>query len=201
LASHGLLSPSGPANAVHAVIGGVGQFAAQTVAGNTGATWFQSDPATTEAPPRLSLDGLHAAEGGGRVDVIKIDIEGMELAALRTAQKLLAQRPLLYLEISTEHLARHDAAPAELEALLRGCGYRFFRNVGERNSDHDRFILRAVDSLAEGGSFFDVLAIPEEHPRSGRADALARSAAAQPAPRTDSFIADGPPRILDQLEL
>ena len=85
----------------------------------------------------------------------------MELAALRTAQKLLAQRPLLYLEICGEHLARYGAAPAELEALLKGYGYRFFRNVGERNSGHDSFILHAVNSLAEGGSFFR----PARNPR------------------------------------
>jgi FkbM family methyltransferase len=188
LASRGLLSPSGPARAVHAVIGGAGRFAAQKVAGNTGETWFKSDPAAKLAPSSVSLDELHAAQGGGRVDVVKIDVEGMELAALRTAEELLAQRPLLYLEVSTEHLARHGSSPAELEALLRGNRYRFFCNVGERNSGHDRFILHAVASLAEGGSFFDVLAIPEDHVRLGRANNLARSAAAQPIP----LVADGP---------
>jgi len=178
LASHGLLSPSGPAHAVHAVIGGAGKFAAQMVAGNTGATWFQSDPAAKAARSSLSLDELHAAKGGSRVDVVKIDIEGMELAALRSARGLLAQRPLLYLEISGEHLARHGDKPAELEALLRGHRYRFFRNVGERNSSHDGFVLHALDSLAEGGSFFDLLAIPEDHPRLAWATGLAPTASA-----------------------
>jgi FkbM family methyltransferase len=191
LASHGLLSASGPAHAVHAVIGGAGRFAAQKVAGNTGETWFKSEPAAKSARSSLSLDELHAAQGCGRVDVVKIDIEGMELAALRAAHELLAQRPLLYLEVSTEHLARHGGAPSELEALLCDKGYRFFRNVGERNSGHDRFIMHALDSLAEGGSFFDVLAIPEGHARLARANNLARSAAAQPIP----FVADGPPRV------
>ena len=109
--------------------------------------------------------------------MIKIDVEGMELAALRTAEKLLAQRPMLYLEISAEHLARHGASPTEVEALLRGCGYRFFRNVGERNSSHDGFILRALELLEEGGSFFDLLAIPEGHPRLARAHDLAAAGA------------------------
>ena len=108
---------------------------------------------------------------------MKIDIEGMELVALRSAPGLLAQRPLLYLEISSEHLARHGARPAELEALLRGHGYRFFRNVGERNSGHDGFTLHALDSLAEGGPFFDLLAIPENHPRLDRAIGLAGTVA------------------------
>lgn len=128
----------------------------------------------------MGLDQLHAAQGGGRVDMIKIDVEGMELAALRTGEQLLAQRPMLYLEISAEHLARHGASPTEVEALLRGCGYRFFRNVGERNSSHDGFILRALESLEEGGSFFDLLAIPEGHPRLARAIDRA-SAASAPA--------------------
>jgi FkbM family methyltransferase len=177
LDSHGLLSPSGPAHAVHAVIGGAGKFAARKVAGNTGATWFQSDPAAQAGPPSLNLDELHAAQGGGRVDVVKIDIEGMELAALRSARGLLAQRPLFYVEISSEHLARHGAEPAELEALLRGHRYRFFRNVGERNSGHDGFILHALDSLTAGGAFFDLLAIPEDHQRLARAADLVRTVA------------------------
>ena len=141
-------------------------------------TWFESDPAVKEGPPVLGLDQLHAAQGGGRVDMIKIDVEGMDLTALRTAEKLLAQRPLLYLEISAQQLARHGAALADVEALLRGCGYRFFRNVGERNASHDGFILRALGSLEEGGSFFDLLAIPEGHPRLARAADLASAAAA-----------------------
>ena len=106
---------------------------------------FRSDPVAEAAPPPLSLDELHAAQGGDRVDVVKIDIEGMELAALRSAEGLLAQRPLLYLEISSEHLARHGVKPAELQALLRGRRYHFFRNVGERNSGHNGFILNALD--------------------------------------------------------
>jgi hypothetical protein len=97
----------------------------------------------------------------------------MELAALRSAQDLLGQRPLLYVEISSEHLARHGAKPADVEALLRGHGYHFFRNVGERNSSHDDFILHALDSLAEGGPFFDLLAIPDDHPRLARVTGLA----------------------------
>jgi FkbM family methyltransferase len=180
LTSHGLLAPNGPAQPLRAVIGGPGKYAAKAAPGNTGAVWFEPDPSLEEGPPALGLDELYAAQGAGRVDVIKIDIEGMELAALRTAQALLAERPLLYMEISAEHLARHGASPAGVEALLRSRGYRFFRNVGERNSSHDGFSLRALDSLAEGGSFFDLLAIPEGHPRLARAEDLAR-AAAQPA--------------------
>jgi hypothetical protein len=178
LASHGLLTPGGPTRAVHAVIAGAGNYVARTAGGNTGAIWFESDPAIKGGPPALGLDQLHAAEGGGRVDVIKIDIEGMELAALRTAQELLAQRPVLYLEISAEHLARHGATPAEVEALLRDRGYRFFRNMGERNSSHDGFILHALDSLQEDGAFFDLLAIPEDHPRLARAEDLVHAATA-----------------------
>ena len=185
LASRGLLSPNGATRAIHAVIAGAGKYAAQTVAGNTGATWFEPDPAIKEGPPALGLDQLHAAQGGGRVDMIKIDIEGMELAALRTAEALLAQRPMLYLEISAQQLARHGAALADVEALLRGCGYRFFRNVGERNSSHDGFILHAIESLEEGGSFFDLLAIPEGHPRLARAADLAAAAAPAIAQKGD----------------
>lgn len=84
LDARGLLSPSRGARAVHAGIGGPGKFAAQKLAGDTGAAWFRSDPAAQSGPPSVSLNALHDAQGGGRVDLVKIDIEGMELAALRS---------------------------------------------------------------------------------------------------------------------
>jgi hypothetical protein len=43
--------------------------------------------------------------------------------------------------------------------------YRLFRNVGERNANHDNFVVAELTSLQEGGEFFDVLAIHRDDHR------------------------------------
>jgi hypothetical protein len=95
--------------------------------------------------------------------LIKIDVEGMELSVLRSGEQLIvAHRPLLYLEVVEAQLARHGVTVADVEQWLSERGYRFFRNVGPRNSTNDDFVIAPLATLAEGGGFFDCLAIPGE---------------------------------------
>lgn len=169
LGARGLLRENA---AIHVAVGeAVGPLIAQLVDGNTGATYLRRGHETEpRAPITRGLDDLHAELGEGRrVDVLKIDVEGMEFSVLRTAQDILSRdRPILYVEISENQLTRNETSPTEIEQLLRGFKYLFFRNVGDRNSAHDGFVLRRLDSLADGGPSFDLLAIPDSHPRLGR---------------------------------
>jgi FkbM family methyltransferase len=139
---------------------------AQRTTGHTSATWFTPDPAG-EAVTSIQLDNLHLSLGDPRpAAIIKIDVEGMELAVLRSAQQMLARdRPILYIEIALEQMARYGVACGDIEAVLRPLRYRFFRNVGDRNSSHDGFQLAELSELVEGGAFYDVLAIPAASPR------------------------------------
>ncbi len=64
-----------------------------------------------------TLDELLARSGAGRVDFIKVDVEGFELEVLRGARGALARdRPAMYLELGAEDVAKRP----ELVALLRG---------------------------------------------------------------------------------
>jgi FkbM family methyltransferase len=66
-----------------------------------GALHFKPDP--SGAVPQRSLDGLI----DGRVDFLKIDVEGMEMAALEGAAGLISRnRPLLYIEVVDEVVAQ-----------------------------------------------------------------------------------------------
>ena len=143
---------------------------AQRTTGHTSATWFIPDPAG-EAVTTIQLDDLHLNRGARKpVAVIKIDVEGMELAVLRSAQQMLARdRPILYIEIALEQMARYGVELGDIEAFLHPLRYRFFRNVGDRNSSHDGFQLAELSGLAEGGPFYDLLAIPAGSPRLERA--------------------------------
>jgi hypothetical protein len=116
-----------------------------------------------EGVAAVSLDDLVVAHYAPRV--VKIDIEGLEVAALREAPMILALRPIPYVEAAIEQLKRYDTSLEELNELLQEHGYRLFRNVGERNASHDEFLVQEVSSLSQGGSFFDALALHRADPR------------------------------------
>jgi FkbM family methyltransferase len=70
-----------------------------------------------ERVPVMTIDGLELR----RCDLVKIDVEGMELAVLRGAvETIRARRPLVYVEND-----RGDRSPALIEALL-ALGYRLY---------------------------------------------------------------------------
>ncbi len=91
-----------------------------------------ADPAAPPRGPRFTLaartgDQL-CAEQSLAPDLVKIDIEGHELACLRgLVQTLRDHRPTLCLELHPEELRAHGQSPGEVEAFLRAQGYRFHR--------------------------------------------------------------------------
>jgi FkbM family methyltransferase len=71
--------------------------------------------------------------GAGRVALIKVDVEGHELAVFRGAARTLGDsKPTLLFECEARHLTRH--APRDVFVFLEGFGYRgaFFTPEGLR---------------------------------------------------------------------
>jgi FkbM family methyltransferase len=135
---------------------------------HTSATYFTPDEAGN-AMQTIHLDDLHAT-GSARAAVMKIDVEGMELSVLQSAEQTIARdRPVLYVEIANEQLARYATTPDDIETFLRRFDYRFFRNVGDRNSTHDRFEISELAALRDGGAFYDVLAVSGSDQKLARA--------------------------------
>ena len=129
---------------------------------NTGGSYFLP----SDGPggiPAVSLDDLVLAHYSPRV--VKIDIEGLEVAAFRDSPILLNLRRILYVEVAGDQLKRYGASVEELNEILQTHGYRLFRNVGARNGTLDEFVVQELSSLSEGGNFFDVLALHREDPR------------------------------------
>ena len=91
---------------------------------------------TSESVQVVSLDEFFADKvGRGRtIDLIKVDIEGYELEALKGARGLLEQhRPLLICEIEK----RHNADFGQVFDLLSSAGYRCFIYLGGKFQPFD----------------------------------------------------------------
>jgi FkbM family methyltransferase len=141
-----------------------GSYRPVEAADHTSATYYVS----AEHAPSLAclqLDSLAADLDRHRpLRLIKIDVEGMELSVLRSAEALIAaHRPMIYVEVVSEQLQRAGASVVELDAFLADRRYALFHNTGERNSTNDRYEISRLATLVEGGLYFDCLAIPLEH--------------------------------------
>jgi FkbM family methyltransferase len=72
-----------------------------------------------------TIDAFAAREGLARLDLIKIDIEGWEMRALKGGAATLARfHPAIFLEADAAMLARAGDTPAALFDFLGGLGYR-----------------------------------------------------------------------------
>jgi FkbM family methyltransferase len=76
--------------------------------------------------PGIRIDDLVAERGWGRVDFIKMDIEGSEIAGLRGMSRLLSadDAPTILVESNGHTLHFFNASPYQLKLLLEGYGYR-----------------------------------------------------------------------------
>jgi FkbM family methyltransferase len=98
----------------------------------------ESASAATEAEVEIQIkrlddivESIRPAIGGMPITFVKMDVEGMEVEALKGATKLLTeQRPQLLIEIIT------DEALAEVESILKPLGYRKMMAIGNPPSYH-----------------------------------------------------------------
>jgi FkbM family methyltransferase len=85
------------------------------------------DVLTTEAVSTTTLDDLAERLELRRIDLVKLDIEGGEAAALRGALALLREfRPIVMLELQQASLAAQGSSADEVLALLREESFDLF---------------------------------------------------------------------------
>ena len=87
------------------------------------------DPDAVEIPVRTQ-DGLRE-ELGFHPDLVKIDVEGYEIAVLRGASRTLREdRPVLFLEVHPERIVHLGGSMGEIAGLLDDLGYAVFDLAG-----------------------------------------------------------------------
>jgi FkbM family methyltransferase len=102
----------------------------------------------------VTLDSYVEENGVPSVNVVKLDIEGAELEAVKGASRLLERdRPTLIVEYHPEVARRFGVDLADLTAALESHRYRLFEIQGAR--------LRSMPGVPSQPT--NVLALPEEH--------------------------------------
>lgn len=109
--------------------------------GNTGETSLSKANASQEGQSTVSypvrarpLDAIATETNIGRVDVIKIDVEGAELKVLKGAVRTLAQyRPLLIIEMVPHQLEAMGTSVEEVKRFLSVSGYVESRHIDDLN--------------------------------------------------------------------
>lgn len=95
----------------------------------------------------IPLDDLLDTLTTDKVDIVKMDIEGAELPALRGAGKLLSlHRPILVLEIDSALTTNFEYKPEDLQTYLRTVGYGLCYRMGEGKFYLDKGLLPAPAS-------------------------------------------------------
>ncbi|OGG80225.1 hypothetical protein A3J11_00910 [Candidatus Kaiserbacteria bacterium RIFCSPLOWO2_02_FULL_55_12] len=106
-------------------------------------------------------------------DLIKIDVEGMELDVLHGGAKLIARaRPVVMFEVNLSQLRAHGASPRALERFFTERNYRLYVPLAQKNKlarVRSATLLTACIAprawLFFGESApFDLIAVPTERP-------------------------------------
>lgn len=100
----------------------------------------------TENVDAIALDDFVIAHNIRRVDVIKLDIEGSELKALRGARKtIMRYRPAVMLGVNSNALKASGTDHDEIQQTLSELGYKAYKIV----TDDKTFVLQPIPDLTK----------------------------------------------------
>ncbi|HEX5052783.1 MAG TPA: FkbM family methyltransferase [Planctomycetota bacterium] len=127
--------------------------------------------------PVVRGDDVLAAVPMQQPMVVKIDVEGHEVPALRGLRGTLAARlPLVLVEVAEAHQRRAGYSVRELREQLEGLGYRgFVLELRRRALLRRTLVWRALS--ADEAAEVDVLFVPPRGPLAGRTASLLAGAA------------------------
>jgi FkbM family methyltransferase len=103
-----------------------------------------------------TLDGVIKRTGWGRVDFVKIDVQGAEALVLAGAREILARyTPALWVEVDDLALRQMGSDATSMCRVLVHAGYGIFRL--RRDATLHQIALGEVAALCSNGSYADFL--------------------------------------------
>jgi FkbM family methyltransferase len=102
-------------------------YASWPLRGNDVHPHLRAQAKSTDGAEALTLDALLERDRLGRVDLVKLDVDGHECSVLRGGMKMFKRdRPVLFIELQPYILVEAGHSIDELLALLAECGYRIY---------------------------------------------------------------------------
>jgi len=134
-----------------------GPMRLETVPGNSGATCL-SLRGQGEPIPLDTLDHFCETQKIRRIDLMKIDVEGHELAVLQGGGAVISKyKPVMMIEFNREALEKSGASVERLSARLRDLGYGLFIAQRER--------LLPMQPFTQNLAVVNAFCIPREQAR------------------------------------
>ncbi len=111
----------------------------------------------------VSLDELvDQGQVLGNIRMVKIDIEGYELDAIRGMTKVLKKhRPVMVVEVNEEMLSARGESSASLLALLTSLNYRIEVILDPRRGRYKEYVQTIpIEDAGQQDSYYNVLCLP-----------------------------------------
>lgn len=91
---------------------------------NSGSTYLSQSEGENEIEA-IPMDAFTSQQSFGRIDLIKIDVEGFEVNVLKGAKNtIIKHKPLLFIEVNDHNLKRSGSSAHELVNLLKEYHYQ-----------------------------------------------------------------------------
>lgn len=100
------------------------------------------------------------------IDLIKIDVEGMEFNALKSARRTIDDsRPIIFLEYSRRRQRQRGVSPEDFSAFVRSIDYKVLVNLCPGQAANDQFEIAELADIGGLSSMSDLVLIPADSER------------------------------------
>ncbi len=107
---------------------------------------------TKEMPCEVrTLDDVAAEMGIGRIDLLKIDVEGFEFEVMKGARQMLGKTEAIIVEVSLVRRAEASTALVEMLDLLTKHGFQIVNIIPSLHDPHEPWRPREFNILARRG--------------------------------------------------